>query len=66
MDTGRPKGLRKGKEWTKGDVHGGEPGSGPEADLSTDWHVLVDLSPGREANLWITPVDNENLQVRPR
>ena len=33
------------------------------SDLSTDSPLLVDLSPGREADLWITSVDNDNQLI---
>ena len=37
----------------------------PPRDKSTAADIRVDLSPGREADLWITSVDNENQQVGP-
>ena len=63
VERGRPKGWPKGNEWANGDVRACGRGSGRRADLSTRSPLDVDLSPGREADLWITPVDNENLQV---
>src|SRR5439155_14731134 len=65
VESGRSKGLPKGNRWTNGDMRPDGHERCPQADLSTESCFGVDLSPGREASLWITSVDNENLQVGP-
>lgn len=59
----RSKGLINRNGWTKGDLRGCGRSGGLQADLSTEQCFVVDLSPGREAGLWITPVGGDNLQV---
>lgn len=59
------KELITANAWTKGDLPGCGRIWGLWADLSTNHHLPVDLSPGREDALWITSVDEENPLVGP-
>ncbi len=65
VEMGRPKGLPQGNGWTKGDRRGCGRTCPLYGDLSTESRSVVDLSPGRDGSLWITPVDNVNQQVGP-
>ena len=65
VEMGRSKGLIQGNRWTKSDLPSRGVSGVLEGDLSTDYRFRVDLSPGRDASLWITPVDNKDMQVGP-